>query len=183
MLTAGSDLNAAARNALSHTPLPDLLAPHFFLHLPPRSLHNRRSGFDSGLLRLRVGRAALAAGQSGKRAVPFPSPLVAAEFSQFPRPRATRKKRGGEVEFVAWDDWMAEAPSHLSLSKRALETATPERLFDIRWRRPWWSEPCRATRRVRDPRQATHFRCVEQLPGFGSNGNIVCGTRGEPGRD
>ncbi len=43
------------------------------------------------------------------------------------------KKRGGDVEFVAWDDWMAEAPSHLSLSKRALDLASPERLFDIRW--------------------------------------------------
>ncbi|MEP6820965.1 MAG: hypothetical protein ABI946_01300 [Chthoniobacterales bacterium] len=47
--------------------------------------------------------------------------------------RDDAKKRGGRVQFVAWDDWMAEAPSHLSLSKWALETASPERLFDIRW--------------------------------------------------
>lgn len=47
--------------------------------------------------------------------------------------RGTSKKRGRGVEFVAWDDWMAEAPSHLSLSKRALDEASPERLFDIRW--------------------------------------------------
>jgi len=43
------------------------------------------------------------------------------------------KKRGGDLEFVSWDDWMAEAPSHLSLSKRSLDSSTPERLFDIRW--------------------------------------------------
>ncbi|MEO5722211.1 MAG: sigma-70 family RNA polymerase sigma factor [Chthoniobacterales bacterium] len=42
-------------------------------------------------------------------------------------------KRGGGREIVSWDDWMAEAPSHLSLSKQALDSATPERLFDIRW--------------------------------------------------
>ena len=43
------------------------------------------------------------------------------------------QKRGGELKFVSWDDWMADAPSHLSLSQRALESSTPERLFDIRW--------------------------------------------------
>ena len=43
------------------------------------------------------------------------------------------KKRGGDLEFVSWDDWMAEAPSHLSLSKQAVDSSTPERLFDIRW--------------------------------------------------
>ncbi|MGI8437186.1 MAG: RNA polymerase sigma factor [Chthoniobacterales bacterium] len=43
------------------------------------------------------------------------------------------KKRGGDFEFVSWDDWMLETPSHLSLSQHALEASTPERLFDIRW--------------------------------------------------
>ena len=42
-------------------------------------------------------------------------------------------KRGGNFEFVAWDDWMAEAPSHLSLPARMLDSWTPERLFDVRW--------------------------------------------------
>lgn len=43
------------------------------------------------------------------------------------------RKRGGEVEFVSWDEWMAEAPSHLSMSSQALESLSPERLFDLRW--------------------------------------------------
>jgi RNA polymerase sigma-70 factor (ECF subfamily) len=43
------------------------------------------------------------------------------------------KKRGGGTTFVSWDDWMAEAPSQLSLSSRALECWSPERLFDVRW--------------------------------------------------
>ena len=42
-------------------------------------------------------------------------------------------KRGGAVEFVSWDAWMAEAPSQLSISDRALDSLAPERLFDLRW--------------------------------------------------
>jgi RNA polymerase sigma-70 factor (ECF subfamily) len=36
-------------------------------------------------------------------------------------------KRGGDVEFVSWDDWMAEAPS------QALDSFPPERIFDLAW--------------------------------------------------
>ncbi len=46
--------------------------------------------------------------------------------------RAARK-RGGGIQFVSWDDWMAESPSHLSMSAQALESLSPERLFDLRW--------------------------------------------------
>ena len=42
-------------------------------------------------------------------------------------------KRGGSVQFVSWDAWMAEAPSQLSISARALDALAPERLFDLRW--------------------------------------------------
>ena len=42
-------------------------------------------------------------------------------------------KRGGAVEFVSWDAWMAEAPSQISISPRALDSLAPERLFDLRW--------------------------------------------------
>src|SRR5438094_8341592 len=42
-------------------------------------------------------------------------------------------KRGGRVEFVSWDAWMAEAPSQLSISDRAIDALAPERLFDLRW--------------------------------------------------
>ncbi len=47
--------------------------------------------------------------------------------------KRTARKRGGGIEFVPWDDWMAEAPSHLRISERTQETASPERIFDIRW--------------------------------------------------
>lgn len=43
------------------------------------------------------------------------------------------RKRGGGVNFVSWDDWMAEAPSHLSLPSPALESMPAERLYDLRW--------------------------------------------------
>ncbi|MGC2353702.1 MAG: hypothetical protein WA496_09915, partial [Candidatus Udaeobacter sp.] len=42
-------------------------------------------------------------------------------------------KRGGAVEFVSWDAWMAEAPSQVSISSRALDSLAPERIFDLRW--------------------------------------------------
>jgi len=46
--------------------------------------------------------------------------------------RQTRK-RGGHVQFVSWDDWMAEAPSQLSIPAQELESWSPERIFDVRW--------------------------------------------------
>ena len=43
------------------------------------------------------------------------------------------RKRGGDVHFVSWDDWMAEAPSQLTVSIEALDSWPAERLFDLRW--------------------------------------------------
>ncbi len=43
------------------------------------------------------------------------------------------RKRGGGMRIISWDDWMAEAPSQLTISARALESFPPERLFDLRW--------------------------------------------------
>jgi RNA polymerase sigma-70 factor (ECF subfamily) len=43
------------------------------------------------------------------------------------------RKRGGGVKFVSWDDWMADAPSQLSISVQALNSWSPEQLFDLRW--------------------------------------------------
>lgn len=40
------------------------------------------------------------------------------------------QKRGGELEFVSWDAWMAEAPSR---SSQPLDSLSPELLFDLRW--------------------------------------------------
>lgn len=42
-------------------------------------------------------------------------------------------KRGGDAEFISWDDWMAEAPSQLSIPLQALESLPPERIFDLTW--------------------------------------------------
>ena len=43
------------------------------------------------------------------------------------------RKRGGDAEFISWDDWLAEAPSQLSLPAQALKSLPPERLFDLAW--------------------------------------------------
>jgi RNA polymerase sigma-70 factor (ECF subfamily) len=42
-------------------------------------------------------------------------------------------KRGGDVQFIRWDDWMAELPSQLSISARESEHWPAERIFDVRW--------------------------------------------------
>jgi len=47
--------------------------------------------------------------------------------------RARARKRGGDVEFVSWDEWMAEAPSRLTIPAEALASWPAERLFDVRW--------------------------------------------------
>ena len=43
------------------------------------------------------------------------------------------QKRGGDLRFVSWDDWMTEAPSHLSIPERESDNWSPERIFDVRW--------------------------------------------------
>lgn len=47
--------------------------------------------------------------------------------------RRSARKRGGDLKFVVWDDWMSEAPSHLSFPAHALDSWSAERLFDVRW--------------------------------------------------
>jgi RNA polymerase sigma factor (sigma-70 family) len=43
------------------------------------------------------------------------------------------RKRGGDIRFVSWDDWMTEAPSHLSIPEQESNNWSPERIFDVRW--------------------------------------------------
>jgi RNA polymerase sigma factor (sigma-70 family) len=43
------------------------------------------------------------------------------------------QKRGGGAVLISWDDWMAESPSELTMSPRALESVGPDQLFDLRW--------------------------------------------------
>jgi len=47
--------------------------------------------------------------------------------------KSRTRKRGGGVEFISWDDWMAEAPSQLSIPVQALDSLPPERIFDLTW--------------------------------------------------
>ena len=47
--------------------------------------------------------------------------------------RKQARKRGGDLKFISWDDWMAQAPSQTSISEQAIESLPPERLFDLRW--------------------------------------------------
>jgi RNA polymerase sigma-70 factor (ECF subfamily) len=43
------------------------------------------------------------------------------------------EKRGGGKQFVPWNDWMAESPSHFSPLFTGMENLPPEKVFDLRW--------------------------------------------------
>ena len=68
------------------------------------------------------------------------------------------RKRGGDAEFISWDDWMAEAPSQLSIPAQALKSLPPERTL-----RPHLGDDRSGTRastaagRMREQRQALAF--------------------------
>ena len=47
--------------------------------------------------------------------------------------KRSARKRGGDLRFVSWDDWMAEAPSRLSIPQWESDNWSPERIFDVRW--------------------------------------------------
>jgi DNA-directed RNA polymerase specialized sigma24 family protein len=47
--------------------------------------------------------------------------------------RKHARKRGGDMKFVSWDEWMAEVPSHFAVSAHEAETWPAERIFDVRW--------------------------------------------------
>jgi RNA polymerase sigma-70 factor (ECF subfamily) len=49
------------------------------------------------------------------------------------RDRARTRQRGGNARFVPIEEWMAEAPSRLSLHEEAIENRSAEQLFDLRW--------------------------------------------------
>lgn len=55
------------------------------------------------------------------------------DFLNDSQDRARRRKRGGEAKFISWDEWMAEAPSHLMLPVAAEKSWPPEKVFDVRW--------------------------------------------------
>jgi len=47
--------------------------------------------------------------------------------------RKRARKRGGDVKFVSWDEWMAEAPSKLAITAQEAKTWPAEKIFDVRW--------------------------------------------------
>lgn len=55
------------------------------------------------------------------------------DFLSDAQAKRSARKRGGDVQFVSWDDWMSEAPSHFSISQQESERWSAERIFDVRW--------------------------------------------------
>lgn len=54
-------------------------------------------------------------------------------FLSHAKERSATLKRGGNMDFISWDAWMAEAPSQLAISSQTLDSLAPERIFDLRW--------------------------------------------------
>jgi DNA-directed RNA polymerase specialized sigma24 family protein len=75
-----------------------------------------------------------------------------------------RLKRGGAMQFVSWEQLIAEAPSQLSLSARALKSSPAEALFDLRWAATVAEE---ALRRLREECESKgHRRVFEVLNSY-----------------
>jgi RNA polymerase sigma factor (sigma-70 family) len=55
------------------------------------------------------------------------------DFLHDARDKRRAQKRGGDLQFVAWDEWMAELPSQFSVSARESESWPAEKVFDVRW--------------------------------------------------
>lgn len=75
-----------------------------------------------------------------------------------------RLKRGGTMQFVSWEQWIAEAPSQLSVSEQALESFPADALFDLRWAATIAEQ---ALRRLREECESKgHRRVYEVLSGY-----------------
>ena len=55
------------------------------------------------------------------------------DFLNDARDRTRSRRRGGDAKFISWDEWMAEAPSHLMLPIAAENSWPAEKVFDVRW--------------------------------------------------
>ena len=55
------------------------------------------------------------------------------DFLNDARDKQRARKRGGDVHFIRWDEWMAEFPSQFTVSSRESESWPAEKIFDVRW--------------------------------------------------
>lgn len=55
------------------------------------------------------------------------------DFLHDARDKQRARKRGGDVHFIPWDEWMAEFPSQFTVSSRESESWPAEKIFDVRW--------------------------------------------------
>ena len=78
--------------------------------------------------------------------------------------RSRAQKRGGDMKFVSWDEWMAEAPSQVAMPDKAFDSLPPELLFDLRWATTVVEQ---TLRRLREECESKgRLRLFEALSGF-----------------
>ena len=113
--------------------MPDLLAADFFVHRATWLLARGRRGPDTGFFCADIKGRLASESRSGSRAIPIPTAQVTSNFLNDAVDRRNSRKRGGDVSFISWDSWIAEAPSQLSLTDEALRSWPAERVFDASW--------------------------------------------------
>jgi RNA polymerase sigma factor (sigma-70 family) len=55
------------------------------------------------------------------------------DFLNDARDKKRARKRGGDVNFIPWDEWIAEFPSQFSVSTHDSQSWPAEKVFDVRW--------------------------------------------------
>ena len=71
--------------------------------------------------------------------------LLHTALQRFLRDQADKhqaRKRGGDLRFVSWDDWMTEAPSHLSIPETESAIGRPKEFSMCDGRQRLSSAPC-----------------------------------------
>jgi DNA-directed RNA polymerase specialized sigma24 family protein len=82
-------------------------------------------------------------------------------------------KRGGRLQFVAWEQWMADAPLQLAIPVAALKSSPAEALFDLGWATAIAEEALRRLRMECESRGRR--RVFEVLQGYlGSERSDIC---------
>jgi RNA polymerase sigma-70 factor (ECF subfamily) len=78
--------------------------------------------------------------------------------------KRNRRKRGGSIQFISWEQWMEEVPSQLVISAYTVESCPAETLFDLRWAATVAEQ---ALRRLREECESRgHRRTYEALSNY-----------------
>ena len=92
------------------------------------------------------------------------------------------QKRGGDLQFVSWEKWMAEAPCQLSISTQTLTTSPAEALFDLSWAAAIAEEALRRLRMECESKGRRRvYEVLHRYPGYRALRHLLSGSFHCPG--